>query len=120
MTNTLHRIHGSRSIPDAVFSTTGKPDAAGGPLSGPTFLWKLVVAGGLVVCIREAGRSGRPSDDHTLFYMEAGLCRRPYYIQMGRLTLQEALISICTYVEAGLRRRPCCVYKGRPANRDAR
>ena len=87
MTNTVHRTPGSRSIQDAVFGCNGKPDAAGGPLSGPTFLWKPVVAGGLIGCLREARQSGRPGDNHTRCYMEAGLCRRPYYIQMGSLTL---------------------------------
>ena len=90
MTNTVHRTPGSRSTQDAVFGCNGKPDAAGGPLSGPTFLWKPVVAGGLIGCLREARQSGRPGDNHTRCYMEVGLCRRPYYIQMGSLTLQGA------------------------------
>ena len=48
-----------------------KPDNAGGPLSGSTYTWKPVCAGGLIVCIWEARQSGRPGDKYKVRYMEA-------------------------------------------------
>ena len=47
----------------------GKPDVAGGPLSGSTFAWKLVYAGGLALCTREARQSGTPGDNYSTIYI---------------------------------------------------
>ena len=58
--NNLHR-HGERSSPQA-----------------------------FCVCIREARQSGSPGDKYTLRYMEAGLCRRPNFTQLGSPTRREA------------------------------
>ena len=47
-------------------------------------------AGGLIVCVREAQQGGRPCDQYTVRYMEAGPCRRPCCIHLGSPTLREA------------------------------
>ena len=83
-------MHGGRSLLEAVLYTTGKPDNAGGPLEGSTWTWKAVKAGGHIVCTREARLSGRPGDKNKLGCTEAGLCRRPYCIQLGSPTMREA------------------------------
>ena len=89
--DTIHcKINGNRSMPEARLYTTGKPDAAGGPLQGCTYTGKPVYVGSLVVCIREARQSGRPGDKCNIVYMEAGLCRRPYCKHLGSPTLREA------------------------------
>ena len=90
MTIAVHGTPGNLSRRDAAFGCNGKPDAAGDPLSGPTFLWKPVVAGGRVGCLRKARQSEWPSAKQTVHYMEVGLCWRPYFKKMGSLTLQEA------------------------------
>ena len=43
-----------------------------------------------MVCTWEARQSGRPVDNYTIIYLDAGLCRRPYCIQLGSPTLREA------------------------------
>ena len=35
------------------------------------------------MCIREARQSGRPGDEYTIRYMEAGLCRSPTWVHQG-------------------------------------
>ena len=70
--------------------TIGKPGKAGGPLQGSAYTWKPVYAGCLIVCIREARQSGRPGDQYTVRYMEAGPCGRPYCIHLGSPTMREA------------------------------
>ena len=52
--------------------------------------WKPVYAGGLIVPIREGRQSGRPGDNYTVRYFEAGPCRRPYWIPLGSPTMREA------------------------------
>ena len=87
----LHcNVHGSRSMPEAIVYTTRKPDTAGDQLQGLTTARKPVSAGGLMVCTREARRSGRPGDKYIIRYMEAGLCRRPFCVRLGSPTLREA------------------------------
>ena len=56
------KIHGSRSMPEAIWYTSGKPNNAGGRPPGYTHTWKPVYAGGLMMRIREARQSGRPGD----------------------------------------------------------
>ena len=56
----LHR-HEGRSRPEALWCVHGKPDRAGGP-----------------------------AIKYTVRYTEAGLCRRPYCIQLGSPTMREA------------------------------
>ena len=38
-------------MPEAMLSTGGKPDNAGGPMHGSTQTWRPVYAGGLIVCM---------------------------------------------------------------------
>ena len=64
-------------MPEAMLSTTGKPDAAGGPLQGCTYTGKLVYARGLAARIRVARQSGRPGDNYSIIYMETTLCWKP-------------------------------------------
>ena len=70
-------------MPEAILHTTGKPEQAGGPVEASTCTWKPVCAGGLIVGRREARQSGRPGDEDTVRYMEAGPCRRPYCVHQG-------------------------------------
>ena len=144
------KIHGSPSMPEAIWYTSGKPNNAGGRPPGYTHTWKPVYAGGLMMRIREARQSGRPGDriqckihggrsmpeavlyttgrpdnaggprqdqrrhgrryrpkalscvygkpdtaggpaiKYTLRYTEAGLCRSPYSSYMGSPTPREA------------------------------
>ena len=110
---------GSRCIPEALLYTNGKPDDAGGPVESSTMTGRPVYAGGPTVSIREARQSGRPCDKSTVIKwkpvhaggpivnnwearqcgrptrkiyvdVEAGLCRRPYCIQLGSPTMREA------------------------------
>ena len=76
---------------EAILYRGGKPDGAGGPLPGSAKTWKPDYAGGRMVCTWEARQSGRPGDKNTIRHTEAGLCRRPYCIQLGSPTMREAL-----------------------------
>ena len=42
----IHRLHGSRSMPEATLHPTGKLDNARGPLQGSRYEWEPVHAGG--------------------------------------------------------------------------
>ena len=102
------------------------------------------------MCTREARLSGRPGDKNMLGYTEAGLCRKPYCIQLGSPTMREAhhrdlythgsrsmpeailfahgkpdraggpvIKYTLRYTEAGLCRRPYCIQLGSPTMREA-
>ena len=68
----------------------GRPAAEGQIPALSKSLSDSVYAGGLMVCIREARQSGRPGDQYTIIYMEAGLCRRPHCIHLGSPARREA------------------------------
>ena len=48
--------------------------------------------------------------------MEAGLCRRPYWIQLGNSTMREAHCKDLHTMEAGLSRRLSWIQLGKPDN----
>ena len=77
-------------MPEALLYISGKPDNAGGPLEISTYTWKVVYAGGLNVCIREARHSWRPGDQYTVRYMDSGPCGRPYCTPRCSPTIREA------------------------------
>ena len=94
---------------------------AGGPLVEFTYTWKLVYAGGLLVCIWEARQSGRPAGKFTVRYMEAGPSRRPSSRSPGEaLSCGRPPRSIYIHMEGCLCGRPYCVYMGSPTEREAR
>ena len=77
-------------MPEGILYTTGKPDTVGGPLQGSTCARKPVYVEGLIIGLRGVRQSGRPYAQYTVIHMDAGLCRRPYCIQLGSPTLREA------------------------------
>ena len=86
-----NKMYGSRSMPEAIWYTAGKPDNAGGPLEGSTETRKPIYAEGLILCVWEAGPCGRPKDNCNVRYREADLCRMPYRMHLGSPTTREAL-----------------------------
>ena len=92
----------------------GKPDHAGCPLQGSTYMWKPVYAGGLIVCVREARRSERPGVKYTVSYMEACPCWRPHWIQLGNQTMRGATCNdLHTYGSRSMPGAISCV-QGKP------
>ena len=85
----LH-THARWSMQEAILCTTGKLGNAGRPVQESRSTWKPVCAGDLVVCRREARQSGRPCDQYTVRYMEAGPCRWPCGVQLGSPAKRDA------------------------------
>ena len=107
------RRHGSRSLPEAFSFVHGKPDSAGGPILKQTLTSPEARPCGRPYCIQPGSRTmreahsqdlrrhgrqyrpnlilcygrpdtaGGPMIKYTLKSTEAGLCRKPYCIEVG-------------------------------------
>ena len=67
-------VHGSRSMPEASVCVQGKPDKARGLfMNMRQHTWKPFHAGGHIVDVWDARRSGRPGDPVTLPYTDSSI-----------------------------------------------
>ena len=84
------KIHGGRSMPEAVLNTTGKPTMREAHHRDPHTHGSQSLPEAILFAHGKPDRAGGLVMKYTVRYTEAGLCRRPYCIQLGSPTMREA------------------------------